>query len=47
MRGREFFDWLRDGWFKFHEKMIGEPVPVFTVEDNKLIEHIKFVRPAK
>jgi hypothetical protein len=41
----EFLDWLRDGWLRFYERMIGEPVPTVTAKDNQLIEQIKFVQP--
>jgi hypothetical protein len=43
----EFLNWLRDGWLKFHEKMLGKAVPTFIAENNQSIEHIKFIQPSK
>ncbi len=41
----EFLGAFRDGWVKFHEKIIGERVSTFAIGSNKSIEQIKFVHP--
>ncbi len=42
---QEFLTCIRDGWVRFHAKLIGERVRVFTAGTGNAIEQIKFLRP--